>query len=42
VTWDVKSKTYLFPQFPKYWVTIGPGMSGAVNLARYWTGYHPT
>jgi ABC-type branched-subunit amino acid transport system substrate-binding protein len=42
VTWDAKSKTYLFPQFPKYWVTIGPGMSGSVNLARYWTGYRPT
>ncbi len=42
VTWDADAKTYRFPQYPKYWVTIGPGMSGSVALTKYWTGYKPT
>lgn len=41
VTWNRSKATYEFPQFPKYWKLIGPGMSGSVNLSNYWTGYKP-
>ncbi len=42
VIWNSTSKVYEFPHYPKYWVTIGPRMSGSVDLRTYWNGYKPT
>ena len=37
VTWS--GSKYLFPEFPKYWVVIGPNKSGSLDLRPYWKGY---
>jgi hypothetical protein len=39
ITWDTQSQTYKFPEFPRYWVTIGPKKSNAVDLRPYWKNY---
>ena len=41
ITWNKDKATYEFPQFPKYWTLIGPGMAGSVDLGGYWKGYKP-
>jgi hypothetical protein len=37
ITWN--GSKYLFPEFPKYWVVIGPKKSGSLDLRPYWKGY---
>jgi hypothetical protein len=37
IKWN--GSTYLFPEFPKYWVVIGPKKSGSLDLRPYWKGY---
>jgi hypothetical protein len=37
VRWN--GRAYVFPDFPRYWVVIGPNKSGAVDLRPTWKGY---
>jgi hypothetical protein len=37
IKWN--GSTYLFPDYPKYWVVIGPKKSGSLDLRPYWKGY---
>jgi hypothetical protein len=35
VDWSSSESKYLFPEFPKYWETMGPNKSNAVDLRSY-------
>jgi hypothetical protein len=37
IKWN--GSTYLFPDYPKYWVVIGPKKSGSIDPRPYWKGY---
>lgn len=39
VKWDSTSQTYMFPNYPNYWVSFGPNLSGAVDLRSYWRNW---
>jgi hypothetical protein len=41
VKWDQNNSKYQFPEYPKYWTTMGPDKAGGVHPRPQWAGYNP-